>query len=223
MASYIDSINPVNNLQKISLQIDSKKKNDLSTGRFSFERMLMNSMNSADEKQTNYISLENNPATINPVALDDEKKFRECLKFVIRHEGKKLVNRDGASGESSKYGILQSTARSFGYKGEIRNITEKQAEAIYKKLWEKSGAKDLSFPMSLVHFDTYVNSPAAARKFLARSNGDIETYIKSREQRYDRLAELRPKTFAKYLKGWKARINNLSNAVALSSVNFKSV
>ncbi len=69
-----------------------------------------------------------------------------------------------AARESSRFGILQSTAKEYGYKGNIRNITRADAEAIYKKIWDKSGAASLSYPLSLVHFDTYVNSPAAASK-----------------------------------------------------------
>lgn len=140
-------------------------------------------------------------------------KFNDALKFVMEREGSKTVKEDGGS-ESSKYGILQSTAREYGYRGNIKDITKADAEAIYRKLWEKSGAESLPLPLSTVHFDTYFNSPAAAEKILAKSQGNTDVYLRLREQRYARLAEIRPEQYGKYLKGWNNRIKNLRIMVA---------
>jgi lysozyme family protein len=148
-----------------------------------------------------------------PVVDDEATKFRKCLDFVLEKEGNRLVREDGERG-ASRYGILQSTARAFGYKGNIRNITREQVEGIYRKLWEASGASSLPYPLSVVHFDTYVNSPAAAKRILQRSQGDIGDYLAMREQRYVRLASAKPQVYGKYLKGWKNRINSLRTVVA---------
>ncbi len=139
--------------------------------------------------------------------------FREVLPTVLKHEGSAYVHRDGGA-ESSKFGILQSTAREYGYKGNIRNITRADAEAIYKKIWDKSGAASLPYPLSLVHFDTYVNSPAAAKKLLKKSAGNTDSYLAMRAHRYTRLAELRPAQYGKYLKGWINRVADLRNITA---------
>jgi lysozyme family protein len=147
-----------------------------------------------------------NPSTVN--------SFNEALKFVLKQEGEQLVHRDGGSGESSKYGILQSTAREYGYNGNIKNLTLDDAKVIYRKIWDKSGASSLPPALSVVHFDTYVNSPAMAKKLLSRSNKDINAYLKMREQRYVGLAERKPDVYEKYLKGWKSRIESLRVAVA---------
>ena len=119
-----------------------------------------------------------------------------------------------AAPRSSKFGILQSTAREHGYKGNIKNITRVDAEAIYKKIWDKSGAASLPYPLSLVHFDTYVNSPAAATKLLKKSAGNTDAYLSMRAHRYTRLAELRPAQYGKYLKGWINRVADLRNIIA---------
>jgi len=148
-----------------------------------------------------------------PVVDNEETRFRKCLDFVLEKEGSRLVREDGERG-ASRYGILQSTARALGYKGNIRNITREQVEGIYRKLWDASGASSLPYPLSVVHFDTYVNSPAAARKLLQRSQGNIDDYLAMREQRYVRLASAKPQVYAKYLKGWKNRINSLRTVVA---------
>ncbi len=148
-----------------------------------------------------------------PQVTDQGARFRKCLDFVLQKEGDKLVTQDGERG-SSRYGILQSTARAFGYHGNIKNITRDQVEAIYRKIWDRSGAGSLPYPLCVVHFDTYVNSPAAARRILQRSGGDIESYLNMRERRYIRLAVGKPQVYAKYLKGWQNRIDSLRTVVA---------
>ncbi|MBF0327881.1 MAG: hypothetical protein HQL10_01855 [Nitrospirae bacterium] len=172
-------------------------------------------------KQGSIIAIPNKPLSV-PFPIiehtdnrlqDSSSKFKEIFKVVIKHEGKAYVKEDGSRG-ASKYGILETTARTYGYKGNIKNLTLTEAEAIYKKIWDKSGAAELSYPMSLVHFDSYVNSPNAAKKFLEKSDGDIDTYIKLREQRYKRLASAKPHLYAKYLKGWMNRMNGLKDIIA---------
>ena len=140
----------------------------------------------------------------------DNNRFKEILATVLKHEGSAYVHNDGGA-ESSKFGILQSTAREHGYKGNIKNITRADAEAIYKQIWDKSGAASLPYPLSLVHFDTYVNSPAAATKLLKKSAGNTDAYLSMRANRYARLAELRPAKYGKYLKGWINRVADLRN------------
>ncbi|HTZ16976.1 MAG TPA: glycosyl hydrolase 108 family protein [Dissulfurispiraceae bacterium] len=140
----------------------------------------------------------------------------DIIKIVMNHEGTAYVRKDGGR-ESSKMGILQSTAREYGYTGDIRNISKAQAEAIYKKMWDKSDAAKLPYPLSVVHFDTYVNSPSAAVKILRKSGGDVDSYLKMREERFSRLAAARPDRYGKYLNGWMNRIESLRSVVAQCS------
>ncbi len=144
--------------------------------------------------------------------------YEKIINVVFKHEGRGFVKED-AGRESSKFGILQGTARQYGYTGDIASMTKEDAERIYKKLWDKSGANTLPYPLSLVHFDTYVNSPAAARRMLQKSQGDVEVYLSLRQERYDRLAELRPERFARYKKGWANRINNLRTLISEDRTN----
>lgn len=148
------------------------------------------------------------PITIETTQQTQKDYYKEIMQIVFKHEGKTLVKDDGGK-ESSRFGILASTAKQHGYNGELSDMTKADAEKIYKKLWDKSGAANLPYPLSLIHFDTYVNSPSAAKRILEKSKGDIDSYLDLREQRYNRLVELRPERFSKYLKGWKNRINNL--------------
>ncbi|OGP65055.1 MAG: hypothetical protein A3K22_02420 [Deltaproteobacteria bacterium RBG_16_42_7] len=145
---------------------------------------------------------------------DDEAKFKEGLKTIFKHEGSRLVKEDGGN-ESSKYGIIESTAREYGFKGDIRGLSKADAETIYRKIWDRSGARTLPYPLSVIHFDTYVNNPSMARKLLRQSDGNTDAYLELRLQRYTRLAQLKPERYGKYLKGWVNRVNNLK-AIASS-------
>ena len=155
--------------------------------------------------QNHPLLIERPPAATEP---NSENEFNDILKVVMKHEGNGYVKRDGLR-ESSKMGILQATAREYGYRGDIRDLTRADAKAIYKKIWDKSGAAKLPYPLNMIHFDTYVNSPAAARKILAKSGGNADAYLEMRAQRYQRLAKLRPEVYAKYLKGWMNRVDHL--------------
>ena len=141
----------------------------------------------------------------------------DAIRFVLKQEGSGYVSRD-AGRESSRYGVLQATARRMGYDGDVRSMSRRDAEKVYDKLWRESGAGALPRDLALVHFDTYVNSPAAAKKMLQSSGGNPEVYLDLRSHRYQRLADVRPERFAKYLKGWMNRIENLRSLVAESNL-----
>jgi lysozyme family protein len=139
------------------------------------------------------------------------------LRFVLKQEGSAYVHRDGK--ESSKYGVLQGTAARYGYGGDVRSMTQADAEAVYRKMWEESGAASLPPDLALVHFDTFVNSPSAARKILKTSAGNVDTYLNLRSRRYLRLSQLKPERYARYVKGWMNRIENLRHVVAENRKN----
>jgi lysozyme family protein len=161
-----------------------------------------------------------NPTALSPYATElqndpmaQESPMRDVIRFVLKQEGSTYVSRDGGK-ESSKFGILQSTARGYGFQGSIKDLTRPQAEAIYEKMWHESGAQKLPRDLAIVHFDTYINSPVAARKMLKACGGDTENYLNLRAQRYMHLAEKRPERFAKYVKGWMNRVERLRTMVA---------
>jgi lysozyme family protein len=143
------------------------------------------------------------------------------IRFVLAQEGSKFVARDGGN-ESSKFGILQATAERFGHTGSVKNMTRQEAENVYDKIWAESGAEKLRPDLALVHFDTYVNSPAAARKILKASNGNTEAYLTLRSERYARISALQPGRYGKYMKGWMNRIENLRSLVAENSYSSSS-
>lgn len=194
-----------------------KRKNNLSrlsqTNETDFQNLLKENLTKINTLPQNNIKRNvYNPVVINQIfelSGDKDKCFEVAYDFVLKQEGDRFVQRDGIKNESSKYGILQSTAKEFGYKGDIKHMTKEQAKIIYKKIWDKSGAGNLSYPLSIVYFDTYVNSPTMAKKLLEKSGGDIVKFLDMREQRYIRLSKIRPDIFGVYLKGWIKRVDNL--------------
>lgn len=142
-----------------------------------------------------------------------ESPMTQVIDFILKQEGGTYVSRDGGK-ESSKFGILQSTARGYGFEGSIKDLTRQDAEGIYEKMWRESGAQRLPRDLAIVHFDTYINSPVAARKMLKACGGDTSSYLDLRAQRYMRLAEKRPERYGKYVKGWMNRVENLRTMVA---------
>ncbi|HXW68451.1 MAG TPA: glycosyl hydrolase 108 family protein [Dissulfurispiraceae bacterium] len=216
------SLNPQ---QQILLISELLSKGTPAAGSNSFEALLEASLGQVEKQAA---PLDKGPAVqclpplpVSGPALMKEggrSRFKEILATVLKHEGSAYVQKDGGT-EASKFGILQSTAGAYGYKGNIRNITRAEAEAIYKQIWDKSGAESLPYPLSLVHFDTYVNSPAAAVKLLKKCAGSTDSYLALRAYRYTRLAELRPARYGKYLKGWIDRIADLRNITAGHSVH----
>jgi hypothetical protein len=150
------------------------------------------------------------------VAFQGRDLKKDALDFVLQQEGSGYVARDGGR-ECSRYGILQGTASRWGYPGDVKNMSRQEAEGIYERIWQESGAQSLPRNLALVHFDTYVNSPSAAKKMLKSSGGSPETYLELRSQRYKRLTALRPERYDKYIKGWMNRIRNLKFLVAEDS------
>jgi len=145
--------------------------------------------------------------------------MKEALRFVLEHEGSRYVASD-AGKESSRYGILQATAARFGYHGDVRHMSRTEAEAIYRKIWDESGSGNLPAGLALVHFDTYMNSPQAAKKMLQSSGGDTDTYLRLRTQRYARLSRLKPARYAQYMKGWMKRVHDLRTVAAQTGPSF---
>jgi hypothetical protein len=181
------------------------------TGTGTFKNMLKSSfkeINSSPVVFKKTLFKMDSASTVINMAQTTDAGFQSSLAMVLKHEGKAYVKNDAQKGPS-RMGILQSTAREYGYYGNIKNITPAQTETIYKKIWDKSGASSLPYPLSAIHFDTYVNSPAAARKILNQSGGDVDTYLSLRAERYTKLASVRPARYAKYLNGWMNRISSL--------------
>ena len=145
--------------------------------------------------------------------------MKEALRFVLEHEGSRYVASD-AGKESSRYGILQATAARFGYHGDVRHMSRTEAEAIYRKIWDESGSGNLPAGLALVHFDTYMNSPQAAKKMLQTSGGNTDTYLRLRTQRYARLSRLKPARYAQYMKGWMKRVHDLRTVAAQTGPSF---
>jgi len=111
----------------------------------------------------------------------------------------------------TKYGI---DARSHP-NVDIRNLTDDEATAIYWNEWIKYACDHLPSPLDWIFFDAAVNCGLSrASKFLNASGRDPRKFQQERRVFYNRLAEQKP-VLNKYLKGWLARVDDLSRETGL--------
>lgn len=91
----------------------------------------------------------------------------------------------------------------------VRKISDDEVEEIYHHdYWNTAGCDRLPWPLSLIVFDTAVNSGVGnAKKLLARTS-DPTTYLDLRLAFYERICVLHP-NLAPNLPNWRSRVRKL--------------
>jgi len=107
------------------------------------------------------------------------KSINDIIGDVIAAEGG-IVNNPSDPGGATNFGITQSVARGHGYKGDMRDLPESLARAIYYEDYVVKPGFDkvliLSAQIAAELVDTGVNmGPAVAAKFLQRSLNAFNT------------------------------------------------
>ena len=89
--------------------------------------------------------------------------FDDAFAHTVGLEGGYSNNPKDAGGPT-KYGIIEDTARAYGFKGDMRNLDLATAKAIYKKgFWDTlrlDDVGDISPAVAIELFDTNVNIKA---------------------------------------------------------------
>lgn len=83
--------------------------------------------------------------------------FEKALAFVMKHEGGYVDHPDDPGGKT-KYGITEATARLYGYKGDMRDLSPDQATEIYRKGYWLPVFDQFAYEPALCLFDAAVNS-----------------------------------------------------------------
>ncbi len=99
--------------------------------------------------------------------------FDEAFAELIDIEGGHGNHKDDRGGETN-WGITEAVARANGYTGDMKDLTQTQARAIYKaQYWDTLRLDDVAglyWPLAGELFDTAVNmGVAVAGKFLQRA------------------------------------------------------
>lgn len=175
---------------------------------------------------------------------DAKNKFDDALKLVLRYEGD-YVNHPNDPGGATNKGITQAVYdkyRKNKHKAvkDVRNINDDEINNIYfENYWLKAKCNKLPENLSIVHFDTAVNSGIKqASKFLQRSVGAnddgiigektlkkikdflseknenmiIKNYLTQRRAFYKLIAERNPKLKV-FLRGWFNRLAHLETYI----------
>jgi len=136
----------------------------------------------------------------------------KVIPFLWEHEGITYENDPDDSGGATKFGIDQRSHPNV----DIKNLTEKEATEIYWSEWLKYACDHLPSPLDWIFFDACVNCGLPrALKFLNLSGRDPKKFQNERRGFYNRLAEQKP-VLKKFLKGWLARVDDLSKETGLS-------
>lgn len=136
--------------------------------------------------------------------------FDSSVDWVMTQEGGYVAN-DGGKGET-KYGINATANPGV----DIKNLTPEKAKKIYRKqYWDAIDADNLAPELRAVAFDTAVNmGVGTAKRLIKESGGDPQALIDLRRQEYMALVEKNPEKYAKYEKGWIARLDKLEANLA---------
>jgi lysozyme family protein len=134
--------------------------------------------------------------------------FDTAATFLMKHEGTNMVQNDNGKGPA-KFGILQTTLKDLDPTGriakDVTELDEGKAKQIYKKIWYRAGCDKLSYPLNIIHFDTFMHRPHTAIQALGDADGDPQHYL---ELRQTALRGLRG--YKKFGNAWETRIRNLT-------------
>lgn len=163
-----------------------------------------------------------------------EKEKDLLLEYIYQVEGG-YFNHPNDPGGPTKYGIIQSEARKWGYKGDMRDLPKELATEIYlSDYWDKVGLKNVkSFKVALCIFDMQVNGGTAGALIAQRTvnrlgvanlaedrklgpksfeginacdpDKFIEKYCELQKDFYVSISEAKPKLKV-FLKGWFNRV-----------------
>jgi lysozyme family protein len=140
-----------------------------------------------------------------------ERFKNKIIPFLFKWEGTEYENDPDDPGGATKYGIDQRSHPSVN----IKNLTAEEATEIYWDEWVKDGCEDLPEPLDWIFFDACVNCGIGrANKLLKASGKNPSKFQDERIAFYNRLVEAKP-VMKKYLKGWTARVKDLSKVAGV--------
>lgn len=95
--------------------------------------------------------------------------MQRSIDRVLAHEGG-FANRARDPGGPTRYGITESTARQFGYRGSMAALPIEVARFIYESLWRLSGASNIgNDELAFQAFDSYVNHGPRSIRWVAEA------------------------------------------------------
>jgi lysozyme family protein len=148
--------------------------------------------------------------------------FAHALRITLAFEGGKVDDPADPGGRTA-FGITQTTLDAWrSYRGEdkgdVWTIGPDEVAAIYEtQYWKAAGCENLSWPLSLVHFDSAVNSGGgrASKWLLAAQWADVPTQTEAFVYLTLRREHILANASQRFVRGLLNRIDGLLREVGL--------
>lgn len=172
---------------------------------------MVEKVNNLTKKVLTFLGFEEEPAAVVPQngvttvssgAIDSGT----AIQNVLKREGG-YVNDPADKGGETKFGISKQSYPNL----DIKNLTESQAAAIYKRdYWDKINADQLPANIREMAFDAAVNHGVSWTKdALSKSKNDPQKFLALRKEKYQRIVAEDPSQ-GKFLKGWMNRLGEFT-------------
>ena len=165
-------------------------------------------------------------------------RFQKIFEYLLKVEGGYSNDKNDRGGKT-KYGIIESEAREYGYKGDMRDMSLEIAREIYnKKYYHKNGldtlksdkialsicdfivnagkwgAKKAQAALNELGFDLRVDGILGEKSLAALNEVDENKFLEKYhdlQRRYYRVLAANKPSQKKFLTGWLNRVDRKEN------------
>lgn len=134
--------------------------------------------------------------------------MHRSINRVLAHEGG-FANRARDPGGPTRFGITESTARHYGYRGRMADLPIEVARFIYESLWRNSGASRIrNDELAYQAFDSYVQHGPRSLAWVAQATKAAPDRYRACLMLNDlrEVAYRSSKNWRTFGKGWSRRL-----------------
>lgn len=153
------------------------------------------------------------------ISKDKDVRFNSFVEQLFAFEGG-YANEKNDLGKKTKYGISESTWKSYGKEinpniKDVGEISREDAKKVYQqKYYSNTQASTIEDPaLAYLYFDTSViMGESDAKRFLKDSGGDVNKFIELRKNYHSNRIIESPKQ-SRFFKGWMNRMSDMQSMV----------
>ena len=142
-------------------------------------------------------------------------RFEKIFDYLLKVEGGYSNDKNDRGGKT-KYGIIESEARKYGYKGHMRDMPIKIALSVCDFIVNSGnwGAKKVQAALNELGFDLKVDGILGAKSLAALNEVDENKFLEKYhdlQRRYYRVLTANKPSQKKFLPGWLNRVDRKEN------------